>query len=332
MKDRWVMPAVCAAMALGLCFVSNTITFDHRTDVINQQIALLEGHGWLYDGKEEHLPMFQNRLLFPALMVGFEKLTPFAIGESYLLVRLVTAFACLWVFAWTARQLSPQLSFRDRLLSLMLLFYTLIFTFNFPPGEGPSDFPDAMFTALFALAAFKRRYGVLAALSLIAAFNRESAAFSGVIWVFANLRLSEGRLHQLRTLLEGGILSMATYAAVLSIRHIFSDHAILPHQQQLVTALPHLIALVKQFLAHPTPSGWPLLLGACLVPFAVVFTKFSALDDTEKRLLYAAVTLAAISLVFGLINELRVFIPSLILVNLAATHRLARHETTTSPA
>lgn len=326
MTHRWSIAAVCAAMAIGLCFVSNTITFEHRGDVINQQVALLEGKAWLYDGQEIYWPMFQNRLLFPALLVGFEKLTPFDIGESYLLVRLATAFACLWVFAWVAQRLSPSLSERDQWLSLLLLFYSLIFTFNFPPGEGTSDFPDGMFIALFALAALKRRYGMLAALSLLAAFNRESAAFSGVIWVFANLQLADKRSQQFRVLVEGGVLSVATYAVVILIRHAFSDYDLSLQQQQFVTALSGLAAHLRQFLQHPTPSSWPVLLGACLFPFAVVLAQTSALDDIERRLLAAAAALAAISLVFGLINELRVFIPSLILVNLAATHRLARRD------
>lgn len=327
MNAPWMTPVICLTMAIGLCFVSGRITFEHRQDVVHQQAALLEGKAWTYDGKTEYLPMFQNRLLFPAAMMGLERVTPLDLGESYQVARLLTVFVSLWGIVWVAQRIARTLAARDLLLVMMMLFYTFIFTFNFPPGEVPSDLPDALFTALFAWAAHTRRYAWLAVFSLTAALNRESAAFAGIVWIALTFDFDHARRRQLRTLMEGGLLSVGSYAFVLVIRHLMTDYSIALEHQQFVLGGAGFWAQLLTFLHAPHPGGWPVLLLAAMIPFALLLGRISQWHSTERRLLVAAAALALISLIFGYVNELRVFIPSLVLLNLACAHRLGRTST-----
>lgn len=324
--SRWNTLLLCTAMAIGLCFVSGRITFEHRQDVIQQQAALLQGTAWTYDGKPEYLPMFQNRLLFPALMTGLDALTPLSLSQSYLVVRLLTVFASLWVIVWVAQRISGGLPSREQFLFMMLLFFGFIFTFNFPPGEAPSDLPDGMFTALFVWASISYRLGFLLGLSLVAAFNRESAAFAGVIWALLNFDFATSRLSQMKTLLEGAAVSVVTYAWVLAIRHAVSDYDIPLSQQQFLMAGPDFWAKLSDFLSRPDPSDWPVLITAALIPWWLVLRAGSP-TSVEKRLLVTAGVLALSTLLFGAVNELRVFIPSFVLVALAGAHRLSNSST-----
>jgi len=67
-------------------------------------------------------------------------------------------------------------------VGLGLLAYELVFTFA-QGWEHPTDFPDVALTGLWLWAAMAgRRWGLLA-VALGAAFNRESAAFAGVLWL-----------------------------------------------------------------------------------------------------------------------------------------------------
>jgi hypothetical protein len=69
---------------------------------------------------------------------------------------------------------------------------------------------------------------------------------------------------------------------------------------------------IHDALAQFNPFVWPVM-GLCMAgPLAIlIYEKRALLSPFHRRLLVACAAIAGITLVFGKINELRIFIPSL---------------------
>ena len=76
---------------------------------------------------------------------------------------------------------------------------------------------------------------------------------------------------------------------------------------------------------HPTPFVWPLLLIAMLWPLAWLTRTGAVYRKREENALIAAGRLVAlVTLMFGLVNELRVFLPASAIVLYANLRAVAR--------
>jgi hypothetical protein len=160
----------------------------------------------------------------------------------------------------------------------------------------------------------------LLVISLLAATNRESAAFAGLIWLCVHGWSSEG-VKPLEVA-KGLVLSVAAYAFVLVLRHTFAAPGEAGVQMLAFTTIPQ---KVKDFVEFPRPSGWPFLLVASVVPMAW-FTRatWSYRTREENGLLAAAAIILAVTFVFGMIDEMRVFLTGFTIVLYANTRASAR--------
>ena len=197
--------AVCLGLAIVTTFVSanHDQRFPNRSDTVNQQLAILAGDSYMLGEQEYYFPSFQNRVLFPALLSLAVQAGYLEPSEWYLLLRIGTAFLAFTAFIWSAVLIAPHIpSLPTLVLGGLLLAFSLLPTFNHG-WEHPTDFLDVFFMCFVVTAVTQRRFLPLLILTGIAAANRESAVFGGVIWlIYWGLHSSWKTL--LREILRGG--------------------------------------------------------------------------------------------------------------------------------
>lgn len=290
-------------LALAVCWVSGNLNgrFQHREEVVSQQLAILQGKPMYFDGGPGDLPEFHNRILMPSLIVASTRTGVGSAQQWFIVWRFVSAGIMFMVFL----RLTQFASFEWQTIGVALLALVLVLSFGHP-WEHPTDFPDVAFTAGFCALALANRHWALFFLALAAATNRESAAFAGVIWAFVHGR-SAGRGFNWKEIVRGMLISVVTYAEVLLLRQLFGVPG---SKQSQLLGIVHLPAVVAGFLQRPTPYAGPILLAAILAPIALLLMRCRAsLQPAEHGLLAASCAVFGVSLVFGNLAELRVFLP-----------------------
>jgi len=193
--------------------------------------------------------------------------------------------------------------------AIVLVAYAYVWTPMTLAWELPSDFFDMAFIAIAAVFALRLRLWWLVALVFVASFNRESAAFGGVLWICSAVLVA--RRGWAFTWLPGLGLIALTAAIVLTLRATLSGQSAGGQQVGILTMLEH-----PQWLIHPTGSG-PMLLATAL-PFAAGLARMARPWRAEQRaLVAAAVVTAMITVVFGITSELRVWLPCWVMLALA---------------
>ncbi len=289
------------ALASVVCLVSTNLhnRREHRSESVSIELALLHRQPLVYDGEKSDLPAFRNRILVPLLMEASNKMIPGSSQEHFLAWRLVSAWVMFLVLFFALK----ESSWEKMMLGGTLLSLVCILSFGHP-WEHASDFPDVAFQIGFALVTVRYRFSLLVLLACLAVFNRESAVFAGLIWVFVH-----GWDHgpKYREVLRGVLLSIGVYALVYLVRSWF---AFTTGPQLQVLGFLYMGKVIRVFLADPHPYSWAHQLVAAIIFVAGVVSHYSrSLDKVSRRLIYAACTLFFISLVFGMLDEIRVFLP-----------------------
>jgi len=211
-----LLGALCVILGI-FATAASTLMFDRgarRFDVVETQLRLVKGEPAIFEGTVVYLPTNQNRILIPLALTslvraGIEPLV------AYTIVRLLSAIAMFAGVAWTMARTTLAAP-RVIAAALLVLALALLPSFNYG-WEQPSDFPDVLFTtALAATAAMKQRWLVLGVAALAAA-NRESAVFAGVMWAAIHGRGTNGGVDA-REIGFGAFVATVAMGVVLALR------------------------------------------------------------------------------------------------------------------
>lgn len=320
------------ALAVAVTFVSGNLNarFRHLSESAGIERAILHSEPFIYDGVARDIPPFRNRILVPLFMEASSRLVSGTPQEHFIFWRLATAWAMFALFFYLLRDGSAE----TVMLGASLLALVLVLSFGHP-WEHASDFPDVAFHLGFcALAVARRRYALLV-LALVAAGNRESAAFAGVIWTAVHgctlWNVEGGRWRESlvpREICYGAAVSLLSYGTAVALRGYFGTTDGAPLQSLM---LPNIGDAVGAFLAHPNPFSWPgTLLASVMLSGSLFWLRHHALDEVSWKLLLAAGAVFLISTVFGSISELRVFLPAFTVTIFAAV-RARTQERTPAP-
>jgi hypothetical protein len=301
--------AVLLVWALGLglivAAVSLNLRFATRADTLYNLGAVLHGEPFKTGNDFRADLPFYNRLLFPLVHHGLSRLLPFA-SESqwYVVLRIVAFQAALFAFGLAcAFGLGTQRAATG--FAMTLLAVATVVSFNFP-WEEPSDALDLMVCALGTWAVLRRRFLACLALSILFAANRESAAFVGVIWFV----LEVSRERWLRPAIESGVICVLSYGTSYALKIALGP----TNRPNWAVAWFNLKRLIDALLAF-NPLGWLPMLAATLLLLAVCADPRL---PRVRRFLALAVLLALPNLVYGLVNELRIFLPTFMMLCFAA--------------
>jgi hypothetical protein len=244
--------------------------------------------------------------MFPLIHQGLSRLLPALSGEHwYVLLRIVSfqlaflvfTLACVWVL---------KSSYRDYCLAATLLALSFIISFNLP-WENPSDALDIVALSLGALASLWNRLFLALGVALLFATNRESAAFIGIIWI---ILADHGTWPKSRRLFEGLFISVFSYAVSIALRYYIAGPSNTANYFVPLINLEILISALTQF--HPL-SWLPMLLSL----FAIMSISINYSNALARQFVALAAIIAVPSWLFGLINEIRVSLPSLLMMAFA---------------
>lgn len=295
------------ALSLGLIVaaISVNLRFATRLDTLHNLGAVLQGEPFKTgDVFRADLP-FYNRILFPLAHRLMSRWLPFASeGQWYLLLRIASFQMAFLVFGLTCRR-GIGTSRLTAGLAMALLGIATVTSFNFP-WEETSDALDMVVTAAGVWAALRRRFLVCLALSILFAANRESAAFLGLIWFVLMAKRDRWR----RPAIEGGVICVLSYGTALALK-IALGPVLRPNWAVARNNLDRLTEALADF----KPLGWLPMLVATLV-MLLLFAD-TRLPQVQRFLLLAA-TFIVLNIWFGLVNELRIFLPTFIMLCFAA--------------
>lgn len=282
------------SLALLSAEVSYMVRLNHFSYSYQDELRTLHGHA----GQ----PEFYNRLMAPALLWLLRSAFPAGIGDNsvWYLSRFLEAASSFLVLYLVVGQLTGS---RVRsLAAVVLITYAYLWTALSHQTEHTSDFFDILFAALFVQLALAERPFSLAIVAAIAATNRESAAFGGVIWIgVAAARYGVG-LRSWSKLAPGLVQAALPYAIVIALRYGLSGEMNTQHIG-VVDFLEH-----WRWLLQPT-GAVPAVL-ATLLPFWVGLARLPRpWTDEQRGLVAGALMCAAITFIFGIATELRIWLP-----------------------
>ena len=281
-----IVPNIPRTLCVTFCcaFLSAQLSYRLRESttavMIEQDRAILSGNATL--------PEFQNRVLAPATFAAISRLSRGRLSDSqtWKATRLLTAlvaFAAAYFCAW-------RLSGGDEgrtVAACALLLYAYAWTAMMHQWEHSSDFFDIAFICLAVFFAVQDRIAAIFAVAVVAAFNRESAAFAGLI--LGSQALTRSDIARSR-IAWGLICTVASLAIVTGIRLWFSGH----HTERQMLGI---VVTVREWrwLLHPYGAGASGV--AMFVPLGLILARQTQpWTATQRGLLIAAAAVAAIPL------------------------------------
>ena len=312
-----LLVALCVVLGV-FATAASTLTFDRgarRFDVVDTQLRLLKGGPAVFDRTVVYLPTNQNRILVPLALtslvgIGMKPLV------AYTTVRLLTAIAMFGGVAWILGR-TTRADPRVIAAALLVLALAVLPSFNYG-WEQPSDFPDVLFmTASAALATMGRRWLTLA-VAAVAAANRESAAFAGVIWAAVTWRNGDGRV-DVRELGFATLISATAMSVVLALRYALGGAAAVGSDTQTVVSLWETIVSLAEAVNQPSLTRWPVLAAVMFGPviFWLLLNR-ARFDRRQAGLIAAAAMISIFTLCTGLASELRRHLPAFAVLLYAA--------------
>jgi len=299
---------VSGALAVVVSAVSHFLAprYAARTFVADQQLAILERRPFVEpSGRAGDVPEFRNRILVPAVLAATVEITHVPPVVAYFGVRVACAFAMFLVVGWYVSRHAPDTAF---LPALAVLALCLVISFNHP-YEFPSDYLDVLFTTVFIAAARsgQRMLALLAA--VVGATARESAAFSGIIWWFCAPDSSTRRA------IFASLLAFIAMGVTTGVRMIFH----LPGASifNSIAVQGSVGSLTRTFVTDPAPRIWIVGLGVMAILLFYWLDTAGAWTKRDPAALKAAAVILGVTLVFGVIHELRIYMPVVACVLLA---------------
>lgn len=292
-------------------FVSNNLhpRFEHRAETVAQQFAILHGEPYVLGGVTVYFPEFQNRVLFPLMLAAAVSPGRGSPTQVYVILRFLTAVVAFLAFWFVLIQVG-KIPLRTAAVGVGMLGYVMIFTFDHG-WEHPTDFLDILFFSLFLWACVGKHRVLAILLAMGASANRESSPFIGLMWLML-YGIASNRKIDVREAAFGIGLGVLAYATVLSLRYLFGGVAALQPQTVSLFLIP---SFVHDFIANPTLSSWVPLLLAMVLPLALwIWANWQWFKFPERRLLWAGIGIALVAPIFGIIMELRFFIPAAVVL------------------
>lgn len=292
------------ALSVILIFVSHTVTFAHLQESIFDQYATVKGEPFLSDGKRLLIEPFYNRILFPALFVGFTRLfRGWTDVEAFLLLRFLSYVACLSAIYIAAARRSSEAAAGVVACSAAALAMIPTFAHGWVHSSDIFDLTFCLFMFLFIA---EGRYWPGFLVACLTAVNRETGAFAAVAYVC----LSVGRVRWSVLPIRAALLAFVPYGGALVVRKIVLGNELpLTSSGQWYTGFAYNFELWVEALRKPSPIGWPMLLFAMMVFPFLLFLERPRSSDFRVRVIAAfAISFAVIAAV-GINAEVRTFIP-----------------------
>jgi hypothetical protein len=306
-SDHGLRQVLICALALGsiAAWASLTLRFATRADAIHNLSAILDGQPLTYGSATLAISPFYNRIMLPVVHRAAVHLIPgLSPGQWYLLLRIATFELAFAMFALTCHR-ALRANPRDTCMATACLTISVVTSFCFP-WEDPSDTLDLFALSAGVLLAIEGRFVAALLLAMIFAANRESAAFCGIIWFFLSSRPGPWSMRAL----QGGAMCAASYAVALAIRAYVAG----PGHMANWVALSENGRILIRAIAEFVTLNWLALLAAI---GAIYFCTIDRGNPKAMRFVVLAALFVVPGVIFGKLNELRIFQASFLMLSFA---------------
>ena len=312
MLSRPVLRTLALVIGLGLliAWASLELRIHTRLDTIHNMSHILHGQPMQFGADTSTIHPFYNRIMFPSLLLAITHgVGVLKEGQWYILLRLACCIFALGAFAVACQsRLRPPTARLQ--LAVALLALSAIGGFAFP-WEDPTDMLDVTAQSLAVLAALDGRFALCLLIAVLFAANRESAAYAGITWFV---------VAPPRPLLKRGsetlVICAASYGLAIALRLMISKTG-----ASNWIALPHNIESLIQAVRSFAIVGWfGILIGLVLFFSACVDLG----SELARRFVLLALLFAVPGLLFGWVEDVRVFLPCAVMMCFAvAAHKEA---------
>jgi hypothetical protein len=294
---RLLALAFAATIAVTTVSAYGTERWANRNEIADEQLAIMQRQPFVYLGQQSDNPQFRSRLLYPLAMTAMGRISPLSAADNFLVLRTLNAFAMFVLVGAVVLRRSGEEATR-----LLMAILTLVLVLSFNHGyERPTDYLDIMFMVAFILAARRMQYAAMLALTLIGVMNRESAIFAAIIWWFC--AADDWR----RRAAFAAVLGGTAVALAAGLRwHFMLDTGRITNDFLLTRMHTAFIAIFRDV---PSPREWWIGLIAIGVLLGEWLRSVRGHVVIDRRLLQAAGVMTGITLFFGTVQELRVFMP-----------------------
>jgi hypothetical protein len=300
--SRPVLRTAALVIGLGLlvAWASLELRIHTRLDTIHNMSNILHGRPMEFGADTSTIHPFYNRVMFPSLLWAFTHgVGVLSEGQWYILLRLASCIFGLGAFAFACRQaLQPS---PGRLhFAVVLMAMSTLGAFAFP-WEDPTDVIDLGAQALAVAAALDGRFALCLLIAVVFATNRESAAYAGITWfVLAPARPLPKRGT------EAFVICAASYGLAIALRLMISKTGS-SNWFSLLHNIESLIQAVRSFAI----VGWfGILVGTTLFLSACVDLS----TERARRFVLLALIFAVPGLLFGWVEDVRVFLPCAVMM------------------
>jgi hypothetical protein len=309
MLSRPVLRTATLVIGLGLlvAWASLELRIHTRLDTIHNMSNIVHGRPMQFGSDTSTIHPFYNRVMFPVLLLAVTHgVGVLSEGQWYILLRLACCILGLGAFAFACqRALRPSPARLQ--LAIVLMAMSTIGAFAFP-WEDPTDVIDLGAQALAVLAALDSRFALCLLIAMVFATNRESAAYAGITWFV---------LAPPRPLLKRGteafVICAASYGLAIALRLMISKTG-----ASNWIALPHNIESLIQAVRSLAIVGWfGILVGMVLFLGACVDLR----TELARRFVLLALLLAVPGVLFGWLEDVRVFLPCAVVMCFAVAAR-----------
>jgi hypothetical protein len=156
----------------------------------------------------------------------------------------------------------------------------------------------------------RERAAALLVLVIVAAANRESAAFGGILWLAIMVSRYGPSLRNWRKFLPGFIFMATAAVVVVGLRYGLARH----YNPQQVLGLVEVIRGWRDLLYFT--GQVPMLICTVVLFVAVLQVLPRPWSRDQRALLVAAVVCSVITLIFGILIELRIWLPIFVILSL----------------
>ena len=294
MRIRPIDIAIILCVSL-LCVISSyKMKIDHNAELIRHMYGTLQGHPWG--------PEFQSRLLAPWMLKGLVFIGRHRISDeqNYKIVRVFSAlFAFGTIYYCT---LSQTRSYSKSLLATGLCGYGYLWTVLIFYMEYPEDLFDMGFVYLLCWLCLRGAVAWLFPLMLLTCLNRESGVFGGVIYFCLYADVRDRRKLPWRTLFLAVTMSGLAYLFVLGVRYSYAGH--------LTRQFLGITVVLQNWRYALQPFGWLVCFCGMFLPLvALLYTARKSFGEKSVRIMVAAAIVVVPTLIFGIVNEIRIFLP-----------------------
>lgn len=301
------------AVAVIAAAVSTRSQLGNIAAAIEVERRILTGED-ISDGKVI-LTTLYNRVLFPYIFVrATSLLTSFDPGHLFMALRFASFLLCFALMFSSIDRRAGRAG-TDPAATCLAIGMAFVSSLIRHPEPSSSDIFDLALMFYVFLNLLEGRIGIAFALACLTALNRESGAFAGVAYFL----LRAGKETPTRLLATSSLLAVVPYALAIGVRR-FVYQGTLPATDpgQILTGLPLAFATMWIDLTRFNPGNDLYLLVAMTVLAAMPFARRTMPPELRARIIIATLAVALITLVFGLVREIRIFLPCVALLAAAA--------------